>query len=200
MPLAADRCSITGRTPPAVNHSSTVPQYVPGSVQRRAQFAAYRLEHTHSRPATSVAPRKVSCGFQPGGLTSCRARIPTVATRTGSVVILILVEGSRRIGFEGVQRREPRNRGRHSAGAGRWPLQFAGEPFTARATAPFLNETNLSWQRLTDRNYPFTVERHEPRGLPHLTRLAPSQRSVTRSQFNSRTCPRVAPTFHHIDA
>jgi hypothetical protein len=37
-------------------------------------------------------------------------------------------------------------------------LAVAGEPSTARATAPyFFNEPNLSWQRLMDRNYPFTV-------------------------------------------
>jgi hypothetical protein len=77
----------------------------------------YRLEHTLSRPATgSVAPRKVSCGFWPG-LTSHRARISTVATRTGSVVILILslVEGSRRIGFEGVQRQRKQRDDAHQS-------------------------------------------------------------------------------------
>jgi hypothetical protein len=48
-----------------------------------ANVVIYRLEHTLSRPATGpVAPRKVSCGFQPG-VTSCRARMPTVATRIG---------------------------------------------------------------------------------------------------------------------
>jgi Segregation and condensation complex subunit ScpB len=102
-------CPTSGKTPAAaggtgcpwrltaVNPSSTVPQYVPGSVQHRCEIT-YRLERTFSRPATaSVAPRKVSCGFRPG-VPSCRARISTVATRTGSVVILILslVEGSSR--------------------------------------------------------------------------------------------------------
>jgi hypothetical protein len=50
----------------AVNPSSTVPQYVPGSVQRHA---VYRLEHTLSRPATvrvATVDILARCDVRPG--------------------------------------------------------------------------------------------------------------------------------------